>query len=543
MRRDLRALADPLWDVVVIGGGIQGACVAWDAVLRGLTVALVERSDFASATSANSMKIIHGGLRYLRDLDVRRMRASIAERRTLLRIAAHLVRPLAVVVPTYGHGGRGPELLRLALALNDLVGLDRNAGLDRAHRLPAGRTVSRRRCLELVPGLPLAKLTGAGIFWDAQVDNSERLVLAFLRSAAKAGAELANYVEVVALRRDRDGSMRVAVRDHRTNGTLALRARAVVNASGPWVDEVLGRSAAGARLGRSFVKAFNVVTPRVFPTHAVALPIDDAARDDGGLVRRGGRRLFVVPWRAQSLIGTWYERYDGRPDAVRITEADVARLLGAVNRACPSLALRLADVRLVHGGLVPLGESRLAKHGWIVDHAVDGAPGLYSVLGVKYTTARLMAERTVDRVLARLGGNTASSMSAAVPLHGADGSGPSVALGASAWPSAAGDEGRAASLGCYGSARGEVLTYLQPGEDAGDAGALLRAEIRHAIRAEMAYTLSDVVFRRTDLGAAGDPGPALLDAAVTTASAELGWTSERQRAELHQVHERFGVPR
>jgi glycerol-3-phosphate dehydrogenase len=168
MRREPRALTDAVLDVLVIGGGIHGACVAWDAVLRGLTVGLIDREDFGSGTSANSLKIVHGGLRYLQDLDVRRMRESLAERRTFLRIAPQLVRPLPVVVPTSGRGRRGRGVLRLALALNDLIGLDRNAGLDDEHRIPRGRILSARECLRLVPGLPPAGVTGAGVFHDAE---------------------------------------------------------------------------------------------------------------------------------------------------------------------------------------------------------------------------------------------------------------------------------------------------------------------------------------------------------------------------------------
>jgi glycerol-3-phosphate dehydrogenase len=505
MKRDPRALEDVLWDVLVIGGGIHGACVAWDAVLRGLTVCLVDKADFGSATSANTMKIVHGGLRYLQHADYRRMRESIGERRSLLRIAPHLVHPLPIVVPTYGHGWRGREVLRAALLLNDLIGLGRNTGLDDAHRIPRGRTVSRRECLRLAPGLAAAGVTGAAIFHDAQVYNSERLVLALLRSAAKAGAELTNYAEVTGLARDGGGLVRVVVSDRLSDERFSIRARTVVNASGPWVDHVLGL--AGARLGTSFARAFNVVTRPLFATHAVALPMRHRSGDGGG----GDRLLFVVPWRGQSLVGTWYEPHDGRPGDVRITEADVARLLGEINRRCPALALTLDDVRLVHGGLLPLTETELARHGRIVDHARDGLPGVLSVVGVKYTTARLMAERVVDRVFEWLGRTPSRSVSAVVPLDG--------------------------------PAHGDVLADLSRDEHAEDPVALLRAEVRHAIRAEMAQTLSDVVFRRTELGTAGDPGRELLVEATRTAADELGWSRDRERLELRQVYGRFGVPR
>jgi glycerol-3-phosphate dehydrogenase len=546
--RDLRALAETVPDVLVVGGGIHGACVAWDAVLRGLTVALVEKADFTSATSANSMKIIHGGLRYLQQGDYRRMRQSIVEQRALRRIAPHLVRPLPVVVPAYGHGLRGREALRTALAVNDLVGLDRNAGVGDDQRLPYGRTVSRRECLALVPGLDARGVTGAAIFHDAQVYNSERLVIAFLRSAAKAGAQLANYAEVTGLRHDRDGLLRVAVEDRLTGETLAIRARSVVNASGPWADRVLGLARPGARLVGSFALALNVVTRRLFAAHAVALPVPPSARA-GADGRRRSRFLFVVPWREHSLVGTWYEPHVGRADDLRLTEAHVARLVSAIDQACPALALTLDDVRLVHAGLLPLAgtagdvDERLATRGTIVDHARDGAPGLLSVVGVKYTTARLMAEQAVDGVFAWLGRTSPPSTSAVIPLHGGDR--PVTTAGAGPWPGPRGAAMRtlAALDANHGSASGEVLAHLGPGEDADDPAAILRAEVRHGIREEMARALGDVVFRRTELGTAGDPGPEALAVAARAAAGELGWSADRERAELAEVHGRFGVPR
>jgi glycerol-3-phosphate dehydrogenase len=540
VRRDLRALADAVRDVLVIGGGIHGACTAWDAVLRGLTVCLVERADFASGTSANSMKIIHGGLRYLQDGDYRRMRESIGERRALLRIAPHLVHPLPVVVPTRGRGLHGRAALRVALALNDLLGGDRNVGLDREHRLPRGRMLTRRECLALAPELDGSRLTGAGVFYDAHVHNSERLVLAFLRSAVKAGVDVANYAEVTGARRDRDGLLRVIVHDRLEDTGLVIRARAVVNATGPWVDEVIGLARPSPRPLRSFARAFNVVTRRLFG-QAIALPARDEARGRAALVGRATRMLFIVPWRNHSLIGTSYEPHDGRSCQARVTEADVARLLAAVNAACPSLALGLDDVRLVHGGLLPLADTehgQLAKQGRIIDHAEDDVPGLLSIVGVKYTTARLMAERTVNRVFEGLGRRPPRSLSAVEALHGGE---PASRADAFAAPSAAGHPDPL--VAGYGSAYGEVLAHLAPGESAGDPAALLRAEVRHAVRAEMAQTLADVVFRRTDLGSAGDPGPERLGVAAQAAAVELGWTVERARAELRDVYGRFGVPR
>ncbi len=198
MKRDLAALASRQHDLIVVGGGIYGAAAAWDAAQRGLAVGLVEREDFGSGASWNSLKTIHGGMRYLQKGRLGRLRESARERRTLLAIAPRLVRPLALVVPTYGHGVTGREALALGLLLNDLLTRDRNHGLPPAQQIPAARTVSAAAALRLLPGLARPHLTGAALWHDAQATSTERLTLAFVQAAASAGALCANHAEAVA---------------------------------------------------------------------------------------------------------------------------------------------------------------------------------------------------------------------------------------------------------------------------------------------------------------------------------------------------------
>jgi glycerol-3-phosphate dehydrogenase len=198
MKRELARLADTTFDVVVVGGGIYGAAIAREASLRGLAVALVEKGDFASATSSNSHKIVHGGLRYLQHGDLFRVRASIRERSALLRIAPHLVRVQSFLMPTYGHGLRGREALVAALSLNELLSFDRNRGLDRSRQIPPARMLSATECSRLAPGIPREGLTGGALWYDGLMIDSERMVLAFLMSAAEKGAALANYAAATA---------------------------------------------------------------------------------------------------------------------------------------------------------------------------------------------------------------------------------------------------------------------------------------------------------------------------------------------------------
>ena len=198
MQRNIAALTKKEFDLVIVGGGIFGACAAWDAASRGLTVALLERGDFCQATSANHFKIVHGGIRYLQHGDVYRIRESNRERNALLRIAPHLVQPLPILIPTYGHGFQGKEILAAGMRLYDVLAFDRNRGLnDPKRQIPPARFVSREECLKIFPGLDQKGLTGAATFCDGQIYNPPRLVLSFIRSAVESGAVVSNYTEAV----------------------------------------------------------------------------------------------------------------------------------------------------------------------------------------------------------------------------------------------------------------------------------------------------------------------------------------------------------
>ena len=245
MRRDLGSLAGTTFDVLVIGAGIYGVATAWDAALRGLKVALIDRGDIGGATSANSLKTIHGGLRSLQRGALRDMREFIRERRALMRIAPHLVRPLQFVIPTSRHPVRNAAAMRIALLLNDLIASDRNDGLLASHRLAGGSLLSRADMRRLAPDLDPATYTGGATWWDGQMLNSERLTLAFAQSAAARGACVANYVAADRLL-VRDARVEGArVRDGLTGEAFDIRARITVNAAGAWASRL--RPARSAR--------------------------------------------------------------------------------------------------------------------------------------------------------------------------------------------------------------------------------------------------------------------------------------------------------
>jgi glycerol-3-phosphate dehydrogenase len=547
MKRELARLADLTFDVAVVGGGVYGAAVAREASLRGLAVALVEKGDFASATSSNSHKIVHGGLRYLQHADFLRVRESIRERSALLRIAPHLVRVQSFLMPTYGHGLRGREALLAALSLNELLSFDRNRGLDRSRCIPPGRMLSAAECSRLAPGIRREGLTGGALWYDGLMIDSERVVLAFLESAVERGAAVANYAAAMAplVRNGRLEGLRV--RDVLGGAELDLRARAVVDAGGPWsVRGALAGPGSASLDDLALAKALNLVLPPIVGDHAIG--VGRRYRDDSGREQSDRRLFFLVPWRGATLAGTTYLPYEGTADELAITEAEIETFLQEIVLAYPSARLSRGDVRLVHAGLVPVtgprgsaGDVELARRFQIRDHA----DGMLSVTGVKYTTARGVAEAAVDRVMARCG-VAARRASSDVPLHGGEFEG-GIDRYVEREVAAASPGVSAAAIrhwvAAHGSRYREVMAlgaedprWLAP---IADDTEVTGADIVHSIRHEMAIALADVVFRRTGLGSAGDPGGRALEAAARIAAQELGWNDARTSDELAAVRRRF----
>lgn len=553
MQRDLAALAEREYDLVVVGGGIFGACAAWDATLRGLSVALLERRDFAGATSANSFKIIHGGVRYLQHADVARLRESSAERRALLRIAPHLVRPLPIFIPTYGHGVKGKELLAAGLLVYDLLTLDRNRGIaDPDRRIPRSRLLSRDEVLDRFPHLDGKDLTGGAVFQDGQMYNPPRLALAFLRSAAERGAQIANYVEATGFRRDRNRVTGVRARDGLGGEPLEVRGRVVLNAAGPWAEPLLGRGVGVGLAPRptwSRDACFVVAGRR---TGDLGLGVQGRTRDPDAILSREARHLFLVPWRDYTLVGVWHVVYTGDPDGFTVTDGDLRAFVDEVNWAYPPLDLTLDDVTTWNAGLVLFGENRpsqahlsYGKRSRLVDHGDEGGvEGLVSLLGVRYTTARLEAGRAVDLALARLGRAAAPCRTAETPLHGGAIERFEEFSGAAAtrYGPGLGAEVARSLAHNYGSAIGEVLRHVDGEPRLGrplGGSHVIGAQVVHAVRDEMALRLSDVVYRRTDLATAAWPGEAAVRECARVMAAELGWSPERERSEVDAVRTEF----
>lgn len=554
MRRDLPALERTEFDLVVIGAGMFGAAAALDAAQRGLTVALLDRADFAGATSAHSFKMIHGGIRYLQHADVKRVRHSARARATFLRVAPHLVHPLPIIVPTYGQGMKGKPVLRVGMGAYDVLTADRNRGIaDPTRRIPNGRTVGRDEILRLYPGLDPIGLTGAGIFCDGQMYNPPRLVLAFVQSAAAAGAVCANHVEVTGLI-ERAGQVQgVLVRDVATGDRLAVRSRFVLNAAGPYAEGILtGSLGRGLTPPTPFSRDAYFIVRRPLIQGDQALTVPSVTSDPDAILSRGGRHLFMAPWHGATLVGVWHKVYQGDPDAYEVSDAELEAWTGEINQAYRGLDLTPDDVDLTSAGLIPFGENdpnaahlKFAHRSRLVDHATErGLAGLLTLIGVRYTTGPVEAVEAVDLVCGRLARKTAASRLEVTPVHGGDidDFGALVRDAATAAAGAVGPQSLRALAHNHGTAITELLRMVgqQPhlARPLGNS-LVLAVEVAYAAQHEMALTLADVVFRRTDLCTTGNPGESALHAAAQVMAESLGWPETRRLSELDDVRRRL----
>ena len=541
VQRDLAALTNTPFDTVVIGGGVLGACIARDAALRDLRVALIEKRDFASGTSSNSLKIVHGGLRYLQHLGFRRMRESIRERSTWLRIAPHLVTPLPVVMPIYKRSFQSRAVLQAAFAVNDAVAWDRNQHLHPERCLPRGRILSRQECLEFVPQLEGRNLTAGALFYDAQMYSSERLVLEVLEGAHRAGAVVANYVEFKGPLMLRDRLNGIRARDAITGDEFDIRAKLVINAAGPNAPEVAAQLNHRLEVAAtSYSIAVNLMVPAL--GHKVAFALPGASRSPTTGPGARTRQLFFVPWRGRSLIGTGHLPYNGDPNNFSLEDHDLEIFLHEVNLAWPGTPIMASDVVLVHSGLLPLATDgsapniHLLKRHKVIDHAAYGAGEVITAISVKFTTARLVAQRVVDLACRKLGKDGRRCRTAVTLLPGAPTDSPDALL-----LTARRRYGDALELDVlehlvhtYGVAYEQIIgqrnSMLGWNERLMASAPVIRAQLLYGVQEEMACSPEDLLCRRTEIGARGMVWRDAVDYASKVLRGELHATAERDSA-------------
>ncbi len=515
-------------DVLVIGGGIQGAAIAWAAARRGLRTTLVEQEDWGHGASANSQKVIHGGLRYLQQLDFRRMRRSIRARSEWLRLAPHLVAPHAFMMPTRGWGCRGRAALGAALALNAAISADRNRNLPPDRQLPAGHLLSRAQGLERLPGLDGADLDGAAVWYDGLAADTERLTWNTVRAALRAGAEARNYMRATALSVVGGRVCGAAIEDRENGWRGEVRAAVTVLAGGPWLSRLIAAPGAPAIPSEppGWVRGWNLVVrrPWVGPW--------------GAALQRNGRNLFFVPWRGGTLVGTWYAPAAGDPEACGLTREDLAHAVAETRAVFPAWGLCEEDVVMAHVGLLPArraGSADPSKQVRVTAPWNGGSPGVVVLQAVKYTTALVEGEHLVAALQRR--GLAPAALPPAPPTPWVE---PATGDAVVAWGRARGlDLPPAVAAGLaqrHGSDFTAVLSAdgLDAAADVQPLAAdtdVCRAEVRHAVRREQAQRLADVVLRRTGMGSFAAPSSAAIAAVTAVMAAEAGWDSARQAAE------------
>ncbi|MBN1635568.1 MAG: glycerol-3-phosphate dehydrogenase/oxidase, partial [Deltaproteobacteria bacterium] len=418
MHRDVESMSVKKYDLLIIGGGITGASVAWDAALRGLRVALVDKGDFGAATSAATSKLIHGGLRYLKTGEIGLVRESLQERRIMEIIAPHLVYPIPFIFPAYGWGMRGLPAVISAMVFYDTLSYDRRWINDDDKKIPGHIKYSEKEILELEPGLDPKDLKGGVIYNDCQMYNSERLTLEFNLSAAEYGADQANYAKVEDLIIEGDSVTGARVRDLFSDKLYDINSRMTLNAAGPWADLMLGKLRGKVHHGLVRSKGIHLITRPVHKEHSVVLQT------------RKGRHFFILDWRGHSLIGTTDIVYKGDPDEFKVTESDVVDFLAEINETFPSAKLERADVLFQYGGLRPIVEKETSieievydasRKYEIYDHEQDeGISGFLTAIGGKYTTSRNMARQLVDLVYKKLDMPQVPCSTHTTPLFGGE---------------------------------------------------------------------------------------------------------------------------
>ena len=504
MKRNLVRLASEKFDVLVIGGGIQGATIVRKLARAGLSAALIEKSDFSAATSSNSLKILHGGLRYLQSLDFKRMRESIASRAEIMRIAPDLVRPLGCVMPLYKNDVlKNRYVFKVALYLNDLVGFDRNTGIDDSLQLPSGRVLSREKVAALLPALEQQGLSGGALWHDGIVVNTERLVLHLLLEADLYRACLANYVKANDFIKKGDRVYGVRAKDMLTGQDFEIKSEYVVNATGPWFQENLRKSRLHSDpKNQQWSLGLNIVIKKnLFGKYAVGL--------EGGVAGKN-RLFFFVPWRGYTMIGTHYRPFTKHPDRFRVEKEDIEAFIQELNCVYPDAGIRFEDVTFFHGGMLPMsgenasGDVVLDKEAMVIDHErQDGLKGLLSIRSIKYTTSSSVAGDVAGIILNKIG-------------------------------NAALDP----DLEFYGLEDAMLEDVLRKGLEFANPGFAVLG-VKHFVENEMAATLSDIVFRRTELGTAECPSIECLHNIAGTMAEVMGWDMGRKEREIIEVLNRY----
>jgi glycerol-3-phosphate dehydrogenase len=542
MKRFIEENNQNVYDVIVIGGGITGASVAYEAASRGFSVALLEKNDFSAATSAATSKLIHGGLRYLANFEFGLVRESLKERRILENIAPNLVYPIPFIIPLYNTWARSKWILEPGMIIYDLLSYDKSFTWDDSKKIPLHKYIPRKKVRELEPIVKSDGLTGAILYYDCSSISPERLTLAFIKSAVKLGAKVANYAKAVDFLHKSDGVEGVVVHDLLLNKNVEVRGKIIINCGGPWADlilEVAGGKHSSKQIRRS--EGIHIITRNLVNHHCV------------GMMSPGGRHFNIIPWRGHSLIGTTDREYIGDPDAYEITREKIEEFLAEVNGALNEKdQIAYSDVLYTYGGLRPLVEDQTkevyksSRKYEIYDNEKDGLKGLITVEGGKYTTSRSLAEKVVRMAVKKFGMGSYKSKTTKKYLAGSEIKNINSFIGSSVFENEDFSEKTIEYLArVYGTEIIQVLKIARHQPELGipvNTDGEILAQVVFAIRDEMARTLTDILLRRTGIGTLGHPGKEVLQKVTEIAARELNWDQDRIGQECKTANKVLSVP-
>ena len=533
--RSFPEIQNQSYDLIVIGGGINGAGIARDAALRGLKTILIEKGDFASGTTSCPSRLIHGGLRYLEYFEFNLVRESLREREILLHTAPHLVRPLQLSVPIYSDNSRPYRLIQTGMILYDLLSFDKS--------VPNHRMLSFAEVRQLFRALNPKALKGAAQYYDAQVVYAERLCLENILSAQDAGATVLNYVQVTDLRQSQGHISDIICKDQLTGEEFKISAgeqTVVANTAGPWVDHVLKSSDQPIRKKRLIggTKGSHIIVP-AFPGAPDTALYVEAASDN--------RPFFIIPWLDRYLIGTTDIPFTGDLDRVKAEDQEIEYLITETNRTIPTACLTLESVLYTYSGVRPLpstdekSPAGITRKHILHDHASEGVANLISLIGGKLTTYRQVGEEYVDAAYRKLGRAVPSCHTRKKALPGAIDQTDSVraevvAKYQSRVPLAVIDY----LFSLYGAKTSEVLALTEQSPDLGESIVPhqldIKAQVVYAVNSELAHTLMDICCRRTLIAMQGSYGFDALSVITETLVKHCGWSQERCDRQVEAYH-------
>lgn len=523
------------YDIIIIGGGITGANVLWDATLRGYNCLLVEKNDYASGTSQATSKLIHGGLRYLRNLEFALVRESLSERRYLAKISPHAIRPMGFIIPIRSWFSR--IQLFFGMELYNALSFDRNKEIDSDVKLPRYRWNSLAETIYKAMGLSRKSLKGSFQYYDYANINPEKHTTEFILSAKEKGAHAFNYLSVTTLKKQNSGGYTVGLTDSITGKKVLVSTKVVVNSAGPWADVI--ESMTGVTAEKKLVRSKGI--------HAVVRNI--SGNECVVLSKRDGSHLFVIPWRGKTIVGTTDTAYEEDPDRFKVKQSEIVDLLDEVNHSFGFAKLTLKDVDYYYGGLRPLVEDPGSTEGTysasrkseIFHYEKEGFPGFFSALGGKYTTSRAVAETLVNAIDLYSKGTESPCATKFTPLLGGRYQSLKELVNELQLkhPKTSGSKLETLAKR-YGSVSWKILSlegndfYRIPNGEI-----YYEEEVEYLITHEEILHLTDFYFRRSGVGTVGTLDTSERIRIDKKIAKLLGWNADRLKEETKSVDERY----